>query len=161
MNNYSRGSNSTKDYDFFEWLFECRASLLFFVILAYVGIPVAILLLYSIIWFEHFGSDLKRTIINRMVTHVCWFLKTKTFLGSNGWKISLWEPSKGAPPDFRGPTLLLLTVVLLRALRFLPTLPLPGGGMPSWRRNTEKNWKGNRDGYKKGSTGWFGYWEEV
>ena len=28
-------------------------------------------------------------------------------------------------------------------------LPLPGGGMPSWRRKTEKNWKGNRDGYLK------------
>ena len=32
---------------------------------------------------------------------------------------------------------------------FAPTLPLPGGGMPLWRRKTEKNWKGNGDGYKK------------
>ena len=24
---------------------------------------------------------------------------------------------------------------------------LPGGGMPSWHRKTEKNWKGNLDGY--------------
>ena len=52
----------------------------------------------------------------------------------NQWKISLWEPSKGAPPDFRGPTLLLLTVVLLRALRFLPTLPLPGRGIDAERQ---------------------------
>ena len=28
------------------------------------------------------------------------------------------------------PTLLLLTVVLLRVLRFLPTIPLLGSGMP-------------------------------
>ena len=27
---------------------------------------------------------------------------------------------------------------IFRALRFLPTLPLPGGGMPSWRRTPEK-----------------------
>ena len=30
----------------------------------------------------------------------------------------------------RGKNLLLLTVVLLRALQFLPTLPLPDGGIP-------------------------------
>ena len=45
-------------------------------------------------------------------------------------RLSLWDPSKGAPFDFRGPTLLLLTVVLLRVLRFLPTIPPLGGGMP-------------------------------
>ena len=38
-----------------------------------------------------------------------------------------WDPSRGALFDPRGPTLLLLTVVLLRVLRFLPTLPLLGG----------------------------------
>ena len=47
---------------------------------------------------------------------------------------SLWDPSKGAPFDPRGPTLLLLTVVLLRVLRFLPTIPLLGGGMPPMTR---------------------------
>ena len=30
----------------------------------------------------------------------------------------------------RGKPLLLLTVVLLKALRFLPTIPLPGRGIP-------------------------------
>ena len=45
-------------------------------------------------------------------------------------RISLWDPSRGAQYDPRGPTLLLLTVVLLRVLRFLPTLPLLGRGMP-------------------------------
>ena len=43
------------------------------------------------------------------------------------YRISLWDPSRGAPFDPRGPTLLLLTVVLLRVLRFLPTIPLLGG----------------------------------
>ena len=51
----------------------------------------------------------------------------------------------------RGPTLLLLTVVLLRLLRFLPTLPLLGRGMPPWNGHEKQklNLKGNRDGLKK------------
>ena len=51
-------------------------------------------------------------------------------------RLSLWDPSKGAPFDPRGPTLLLLTVVLLRVLRFFPTIPPPDGGMPQviWQR---------------------------
>ena len=43
----------------------------------------------------------------------------------------MWETSKGnSPPDFRGLPPLLLTVVLLRVLQFLPTIPLLDGGMP-------------------------------
>ena len=34
----------------------------------------------------------------------------------------------------RGNTLLLLTVVLLQALWFLPTIPLQGGGIPPTER---------------------------
>ena len=38
---------------------------------------------------------------------------------------------KGTPPDLKGKnTFLLLTVVFLRVLRFLPTIPPLGGGMP-------------------------------
>ena len=46
----------------------------------------------------------------------------------NNTKLTLWK--KEPPPDPRGPTLLLLTVVLLWVFRFLPTIPLLGGGMP-------------------------------
>ena len=35
---------------------------------------LSILALYSIIWFEHFGNDSKRTIVNQMVSGVCWTL---------------------------------------------------------------------------------------
>ena len=27
---------------------------------------------FTVIWFEHFGSDVKRTIVNRLVSSVCW-----------------------------------------------------------------------------------------
>ena len=42
----------------------------------------------------------------------------------------VWVNKVLDPFDPRGPTLLLLTVVLLWVLRFLPTIPPPGGGMP-------------------------------
>ena len=67
--------------------------------------------------------------------------------------MSLWDTLKGPPPDFMGKPLLLLTVVLLRALWFWPTIPLPGRGIPPlWKviaESWELHWKGNRDGYKK------------
>ena len=75
---YSIGVNSSMD--FYEGLFEVKPSLVFFVSFASVGTPVVILLLYSIIWYEYHGSDLKRTIVNRMVTHICWCLP-KNFFG--------------------------------------------------------------------------------
>ena len=33
---------------------------------------IDILLLYGAIWFEHFGSDSKRTLVNRLFTSLCW-----------------------------------------------------------------------------------------
>ena len=38
--------------------------------------------------------------------------------------------SVATAPDLKGKTPLLHTVVLLRALQFLPTIPLPGRGIP-------------------------------
>jgi hypothetical protein len=29
-------------------------------------------MLYGIIWYEHYGSDLKRTLINRLITSLSW-----------------------------------------------------------------------------------------
>ena len=60
-----------------------------------------------------------------------WIIEPKAHLS----KICLWNysrdsASKGAPFDPWEPTLLLLTVVLLRVLLFLPTIPPLGGVMP-------------------------------
>ena len=35
---------------------------------------IVILSLYGIIWFERFGSDSKRTLINQLFASVCWYL---------------------------------------------------------------------------------------
>jgi hypothetical protein len=32
--------------------------------------------LYGIIWFERFGTDLKRTLIDQLFASVCWYLMT-------------------------------------------------------------------------------------
>ena len=37
---------------------------------------IALPLLYGIIWYERFGSDLKRTLINQLFSSVCWYLIT-------------------------------------------------------------------------------------
>jgi hypothetical protein len=40
------------------------------VLLSLIVIPS----LYGIIWFERFGSDSKRTLINQLFASVCWYL---------------------------------------------------------------------------------------
>ena len=41
---------------------------------AVVATPIDIVLLYGIIWFEHFGSDQKRILTNKLLSSVCWTL---------------------------------------------------------------------------------------
>jgi hypothetical protein len=56
----------------FEGLFENRPSKIVGVLFA---IPMSVficLAAYGIIWFERYGSDLKRIFINKMVSSVCW-----------------------------------------------------------------------------------------
>jgi len=47
----------------------------------YIAFIVSVLLslivipsLYGIIWFEKFGTDSKRTLINQLVSSICWYL---------------------------------------------------------------------------------------
>ena len=53
----------TKDY--FAGLFEDRPSKIFAIVFSsLIGIVISFLI-YGIIWYERFGSDNKRTLINR------------------------------------------------------------------------------------------------
>ena len=58
--------------DYFSYLlqskFERRVSLYISIIVLIVGPPM----LFSIVWFENFGSDKKRTLLNRLVAMNCW-----------------------------------------------------------------------------------------
>ena len=68
--------NSTNSYyihicdDFLENGFSKIFSLLLSIILSCIFLP----LLYGIIWYERFGTDLKRTLINQLFVSVCWYL---------------------------------------------------------------------------------------
>ena len=52
--------------DYFSGLFENRVSKVFSLAFSWFGSIVCIGMLYSIIWYERFGSDYKRTLINRL-----------------------------------------------------------------------------------------------
>jgi hypothetical protein len=65
-------SISGSETDFFSGIFENRPSK--FVAVAFSGLVGLFLLplVYSIIWYERFGSDNKRTLINKLVASLCW-----------------------------------------------------------------------------------------
>jgi len=69
--NNSNASEIIAD-DYFEGLFENRASKIIGVVFATILTLAVSLAAYGIIWFERFGSDLKRIFINKMVSSVCW-----------------------------------------------------------------------------------------
>jgi hypothetical protein len=60
------------DKDYFSYLlennFERRIALLISLRIVILGPPM----LFSIVWFENFGSDKKRTFLNRLVAMNCW-----------------------------------------------------------------------------------------
>ena len=65
--------------DFFDGLFENRPIKTVGVFLSVASSLLYILIFYSIIWYENFGSDKKRTILNKLVSSICtcailWFL---------------------------------------------------------------------------------------
>ena len=63
--------NVTTDSDFFNGLFENRPSKIFFMAISILLILLASVLCYSVIWYERFGLDAKRTIINQLFALHC------------------------------------------------------------------------------------------
>jgi len=61
MNSSSLESNSS---DYFSGLFENRPSKIAFMTVSLLTMLVCVVLCYSIIWYERFGLDAKRTINN-------------------------------------------------------------------------------------------------
>ena len=65
-------TNSTTNGDYFQLAFESGSIktgvIVLFFISAFVIIPVT----YGIIWYEHYGSDHKRILLNRIVSSICW-----------------------------------------------------------------------------------------
>ncbi len=72
MDQNRRNISEVINDEYFEGLFENRISKIVVVVVASVLTVVIFLATYGIIWFERFGSDLKRIFINKMVSSVCW-----------------------------------------------------------------------------------------
>ena len=63
--------NSTSP-DFFHFLTENRPEKWAGIVVLTVVIVLGIPMLYGVIWYERFGNDVKRTLINRFVSLNCW-----------------------------------------------------------------------------------------
>ena len=63
----------SKTQDFFSGLVENRPSKTFSVLFSFFGSALTSFLIYAIIWYERNGSDLNRTMNNRLFVN-CWFL---------------------------------------------------------------------------------------
>ena len=58
--------------DDFSGLLESRASKSISMMFSFLTIPIIIALFYGIVWYERFGSDNKRTLMNKLVAALCW-----------------------------------------------------------------------------------------
>ncbi len=58
--------------DYFQELFESRPSKVIFMAVSMFLMLLSLVLSYSIIWYEHYGLDIKRTILNRLSSLQWW-----------------------------------------------------------------------------------------
>ena len=65
-------NNTATSTDYFAAVFESRVSKISAVSFSAVAGLILLPLVYVIIWFERFGSNLKRTFLNKMVSALCW-----------------------------------------------------------------------------------------
>ena len=62
-------------------LFENRILTTICIVFTCITILASNILFYGIIWFEHFGSDHKQTLVNKFLTSTCWTLIVTGFVG--------------------------------------------------------------------------------
>jgi hypothetical protein len=72
MKNFTSNNLTICTDDFFNGAFENRPSKIVFMTFTIVTLPFVLLLVYSIIWYERFGLDIKRTIVNKLSSSFCW-----------------------------------------------------------------------------------------
>jgi hypothetical protein len=57
----------------FSGLLTTRPFKVFSMLFSSFSVPVNVFLLYGVIWFERYGTDKKRTLMNKLVASQCWF----------------------------------------------------------------------------------------
>ena len=84
--------NSNQDY--FSYLLESKfergVSLFISITVLILGPPM----LFTIVWFENFGSDKKRTFLNRLVAMNCWTGNKTRLLFLNLLSLKYWHPKR-------------------------------------------------------------------
>ena len=65
-------SNSSIEVDFFPFTTDRNTERITSLVISCSGIIFEPPVLYSIIWFERFGSDKKRTLLNMIFSMICW-----------------------------------------------------------------------------------------
>ena len=58
--------------DFFAEVYKIRPSIIIGEILVFLSTCLLIPIFCSIIWYEKFGSDNKRTVLNKLAASICW-----------------------------------------------------------------------------------------
>ena len=66
------GNNFTAEYNYYSPLMEGNPYRYVLATITILIMIASLIMCYSIIWIERFGSDKKRTIINQLVTSLCW-----------------------------------------------------------------------------------------
>ena len=61
-------------------LYQSRFSKWAAIVMSLILISVDVLMFYGIIWFERFGTDQRRTLMNKLLTSVCWIVIGQLFL---------------------------------------------------------------------------------
>ena len=63
---------SYKSVDFYSKVFEWNPLLLLFLLISILATLLCPFFLYCIIWYERYGSDKRRTLLNRFTSLYCW-----------------------------------------------------------------------------------------
>ena len=64
--------NVNKTEELFTGLYEIRASTMSVVSASFVLTVINMLMAYGVIWYDRYGIDMKRTLMNKLVTSICW-----------------------------------------------------------------------------------------
>ena len=65
-------ASNTTSLDIYDNVFKPRPALITSLIFSLVGVATNVALFYGIIWYERFGSDNKRTLMNKLFSSQCW-----------------------------------------------------------------------------------------
>ena len=65
--------NTTPDnHNSFDELYRNRMSKILSILFSFTTAPFVVALFYGIVWYERYGTDNKRTLINKLVASQCW-----------------------------------------------------------------------------------------